>query len=409
MKQPDQVVWPVLALATLFSGVAVGGDLKGPTGACEAGGTLRMTYSAGFGPKIEAKAKVTSSNTAAATVPAEISIRSNQNTTFDVTCRVVTAQTVVTISVDEMADSAKVKPETATIVVNPPPSGASETLGPRVNEGGTITGRVVIFRVADIGGVEVTFATSPPGYLEIPAVRVAGGQARTEAEFRVKGKRAQRNTSVTITAATPSGLPGAKTATVEVLAPPEPVSFVATPTGGRVTLSRAVFVPSTLTLTTRPAGLASVPATVVVRMGESSADVAVTAIPPVPVEPTEITVVAQGPTASAELKTSVAWNGTITMVDSTKPGPPYTVIAGTTKRFSMRANPPVRTPLRIDLSTAVPALRVPASVTIDPARNNAAVDFDITAQSGAARDVGDVLATAKGKRGGAQIIVDPPR
>lgn len=319
MKQPDQVVWPVLALATLFSGVAVGGELKGPTGACEAGGTL----------------------------------------------------------------------------------------GPRVSEGETITGRVVISRVADIGGVEVTFATSPPGYLEIPAVRVAGGQARAEVEFRVKGKRAQRNTSVTITAATPSGLPGAKTATVEVLAPPEPVSFVATPTGGRVTLSRAVFVPSTLTLSTKPAGLASVPATVVVRSGEASADVAVTAIPPVPVEPTEITVVAQGPTASAELKTSVAWNGTINMTDATKPGPPYTIIGGTTKRFGIRANPAVRTPLRVDLSTALPMLRIPASVTIDPARGGTTVEFDITATAVTARDVGGVQATARGKQGGAQIIVDP--
>ena len=143
---------------------------------------------------------LSSSNTAAATVPASVSVPSTSTTaTFPVTTKAVTTSTTVTITATLGGAT-----RTATLTVNPPPPAvtlASLTLQPTSVKGGSpSTGTIRLSAKAPSGGVIVTLSSSQPSIAAVPiSITVPAGT--TSATFTVSTRRPGSNsTNVTISA-----------------------------------------------------------------------------------------------------------------------------------------------------------------------------------------------------------------
>lgn len=258
---------PTVSLSSvLLSPTSVTGGAQSSTG------TVTLSAAA---PSGGAQVSLSSSNTAAAQVPASVTVAAGATTaTFTVSSSAVSASTTVTISAAYGGTT-----RTASLMVNPAPPSvtlASLTLSPTSVTGGvqSSTGTVTLSGAAPSGGAQVTLSSSNTAVAQMPAsVTVAAGA--TTATFTVRTSAVSASTTVTISAAyagttktasltvnplplptvtsltvSPSSVVGglqSSTGTVTLSAP-------APPSGARITLSSsnsAASVPSSLTI---PAG-----------------------------------------------------------------------------------------------------------------------------------------------------------
>jgi len=227
------------------------------------------------GPAPPAGAVVTlsGSNTAAAQVPATVTVAANATTaTFAVTTSPVSASTSITISANYGGT------QTASLIVAPGLS--TVTLSPSsVNGGTSSTGTVTLTGPAPSGGAVVTLTSSNTSAAQVPAsVTVAAGA--TKATFTITTSAVGSNASVTI-----SGTYGVtKTATLTVTAAAltsvslSPSSVIGgTSSTGTVTLTGPA--PSggaVVTLTSSNTTAAQVPASVTVAAGATKATFTIT-------------------------------------------------------------------------------------------------------------------------------------
>jgi hypothetical protein len=159
-------------------------------------GTVTLSTAAPSGGTV---VKLSSSNTAVATVPTSVTVPAGSTSaTFTASTSDVSFQTLVTVTA-----SAGSAAESATLKVNPAPSPvgvASLALNPTSVKGGnTSQGTVTLVEVAPSGGTLVTLASSNKGAATVPAsVTVpAGAQSAT---FTVSTNKVSSSTSVRISA-----------------------------------------------------------------------------------------------------------------------------------------------------------------------------------------------------------------
>ena len=155
-------------------------------------GTVTLS---GQAPVGGAMVTLSSSNTAAATVPASVTVAAGATTaTFTVTTSPVASNTSVRISATYRSTTQR-----ATLTVNAPTM-SSLTLSPASVQGGnSSTGTVTLNGPAPAGGIVVTLSSSRTSVATVPAsVTVAAGA--TTATFLIATKTVTSSTSVTITA-----------------------------------------------------------------------------------------------------------------------------------------------------------------------------------------------------------------
>jgi len=185
---------PALSLSSLtLSPTSVIGGTQSSTG------TVTLS---GPAPSGGALVTLTSSNTAAARVPASVTVPAGATSAaFTVSTSTVTASTTVTISA---AYGGVTRTASITVAPAPPPAVtlSSLTLSPTSVIGGTqsSTGTVTLSGPAPSGGALVTLSSSNAAAVRVPAsVTVAAGA--TSATFTVSTSAVTASTAVTISAA----------------------------------------------------------------------------------------------------------------------------------------------------------------------------------------------------------------
>jgi len=244
-------------------------------------GTVTLTAGAPAGGAVVG---LSSANTAAATVPASVTVAAGATSaTFTVTTTSVTASTALSITGTFNAVS-----RSAVLTVNPPPPPASlssVTVSPTSVVGGAAsTGTATLTSAAPTGGAIVTLSSSTTTVASVPAsVTVAAGAL--SANFSI--------TTTAVTVATPVTISGtfggaSRTAVLTVNPPPPPASLssvTVSPTSvvggaastGTVTLTTAAPTGGAIvTLSSSTTTVASVPASVTVTAGALSANFSIT-------------------------------------------------------------------------------------------------------------------------------------
>jgi len=224
---------------------------------------------------------LTSSNTAAAQVPASVTVAAGETTaTFTVTTSPVASDTSVTISALYNGVT-----RTSTLTVTTPVAALSSvSLRPTSVLGGvSSTGTVTLDNPAPAGGALVTLSSSNAAAAQVPAsVTVAAGT--TTATFTVTTSPVASNTSVTISAlyngVTRTATLTVTTATLTSVAR-NPTSVIGgNPSTGTVTLSgRAPMGGALVTLSSSNTAAAQVPASVTVAAGATTATFTITTSP----------------------------------------------------------------------------------------------------------------------------------
>ena len=157
-------------------------------------GTVTLNEAAPTGGTV---VTLTSGNTAAATVPASVTVPAGSTSaTFTVTTLSVATSTDVTITAADPGSS-----QSAVLTVAPPVSVSSVTLSPTLVTSGTpSTGTVTLNEAAPTGGTVVTLTSGNTAAATVPAsVTVPAGS--TSATFTVTTLSVATLTTVTITAA----------------------------------------------------------------------------------------------------------------------------------------------------------------------------------------------------------------
>jgi len=247
------------------------------------GGTQSSTGTvtlSGAAPSGGAVVTLSSNNTAAARVPASVTVAAGATTaSFTVSTSAVSAATAVTISAAYGGTT-----RTATLTVNPaappPATLASLSLNPTAVTGGTqsSTGTVTLSGAAPSGGAVVSLSSNNTGAARVPAsVTVAAGA--TTASFTVNTSAVITSTTVTITAAY-GGTTRAATLTVKPVLLATVASLTLNPSSvvgglqsstGTVALSAAAPAGGAIVALTRSNSAASVPASVTVPSGATTA------------------------------------------------------------------------------------------------------------------------------------------
>jgi hypothetical protein len=176
------------------------------TGGTNSTGTVTLNGSAPTGGTV---VTLSSSNTAAATVPASVKVAAGATTaTFTATSKAASAATSVTVTATYNGVS-----KTAALTVNPPAM-SSVTVSPSTVKGGTAnsTGTITLTGPAPTGGAVVTLASSNTGAATVPASVTVAANSKT-ATFTITTKTVTATTSVTITS-TYKGVSKAGTLTV---------------------------------------------------------------------------------------------------------------------------------------------------------------------------------------------------
>ena len=240
-------------------------------------GTVTLS---GPAPGGGAQVALSSSNTAAATVPSSVTVPAGATSaTFTVSTSVVTASTAVTISA-AYGGATRTASLAVTPAAPPPPTLASLGLNPTsVTGGNSSTGTVTLSGAAPAGGATVALSGSN-GAARVPSsVAVAAGA--TSATFTVSTSAVAASTTVTISAAY-GGVTRSASLTVAP-APPPPAtlsSLALNPTNvigglqtstGTVTLSAPAPAGGATVMLSSSNGAARVPSSVFVPAGATSA------------------------------------------------------------------------------------------------------------------------------------------
>ena len=334
-----------------------------PAGASSVG-TVTLS---GPAPAAGALITLSSSNTAAAQVPATVTVAARATTvSFSVTTSSVAANTTLTISGTYGATQNASFTVTSAVL-------STVTLNPTSVVGGTSsTGTVTLSKVAPTGGAVVTLVSSNPA-AQVPAsVTVAAGQPI--ASFTVTTTPVATNTPLTI-----SGTYGStKTAALTVAAPTlssvtlSPASVIGgTSSTGTVTLNgRAPSGGAVVTLSSSNTAAAQVPASVTVAANATTATFTVTTSPVATNASVTITGT-RGTTHTATLTVTAATLSTVSMG-------PASVIGGTPSTGTVTLTGPAPSGgAVVTLSSSnTAAAQVPASVTV--AANATTATFTVT-------------------------------
>jgi hypothetical protein len=245
-------------------------------GAANSTATITLTGPAAVGGAVVA---LSSSNTAAATVPTTVTVANNATSaTFTVTTLAVASTTSVTITATRQGVT-----RTATLTVNPSASTglSSVTLSPATVVGGNnSTGTVTLTAGAPAGGAVVSLTSSNTSAATVPAnVTVAAGA--TTATFTVTTLGVAANTSSVITA-TFASVNRTATLTVQragistVSVSPTTASAGAAVTGTATLNGKAPPAGAVVTLSSSNTNAATVPANLTVPSGATQATFPVT-------------------------------------------------------------------------------------------------------------------------------------
>jgi hypothetical protein len=240
-------------------------------------GTLTLS---GPAPAGGAQVTLSSSDTAAARVPASVTVAAGATSaTFTVSTSAVAASTTVTISA---AYSGVIKSASLTVTPAPPapPTLSSLTLSPSsVTGGNSSTGTITLSGPAPTGGAQVTLSSNNTAAARVPAsVTVAAGA--TSASFTVSTSAVSTSTAV-IVSATYSGATRSASLTVTPAPPPPPTLATLTlnpanvfggqSSTGTVTLTGPAPAGGAQVFLSSDNGAASVPSSVIVPAGATSA------------------------------------------------------------------------------------------------------------------------------------------
>ncbi|HEV2522547.1 MAG TPA: hypothetical protein VGT24_09215 [Candidatus Acidoferrales bacterium] len=241
-------------------------------------GTVTLS---GPAPTGGAQVTLSSSNTAAARVPASVTVAAGATSAmFTVSTSAVAASTTVNIS-GAFGGASRSASLTVTPAPPPPPTLTSLTLSPAsVTGGNASTGTVTLSGPAPSGGAQVTLSSSNTAAARVPAsVTVAAGA--TSAMFTVSTSAVAASTTVNISGAY-GGASRSASLTVTPAPPPPPslTSLTLNPSSvvgglefstGTVTLSRVAPAGGVQVMLSSSNGAASVPFSVLVPAGASSA------------------------------------------------------------------------------------------------------------------------------------------
>src|SRR6266513_202730 len=334
-------------------------------------GTVTLSGSA---PAGGAQVTLSSSNTAAATVPSSVTVPAGAtNATFTVSTSVVTASTAVTISA-AYGGATRTASLAVTPAAPPPPSLASLGLNPTsVTGGNSSTGTVTLSGPAPAGGAQVALSSSNTAAATVPSsVTVAAGA--TSATFTVSTSGVTASTTVTISAAY-GGVTRTASITVAPAAPPPPTlsSLTLNPASviggtqsstGTVTLSGAAPAGGATVALSSSDGAARVPSSVTVVAGATSATFTVSSSAVAASTTVTISAAYGGVTRSASLTVAPAPPPPATLSSLTLN--PTNVIGGlqtSTGTVTLSAPAPAGG-ATVMLSSSNGAARVPSSVTV---------------------------------------------
>jgi hypothetical protein len=255
-------VTPTIRLSTLNLAVA---SLAGGTSTT---GTVTLTAAAPTGGTVV----TLSSNNAAATVPVSVTVAAGAATaTFTVATKVVTATTAVTISAANGGTTLA-----AALSVTAPATLNTLTLSKASTVGGTsVTGTVSLKAAAPAGGAVIALASNNTAAATVPvSVTIAAGA--TSATFTITTKAVSANAAATISASYAGGsVSAALTVTAATLNGISLNAIIAkggSSFGGTVQLTGPAG-PSgaVVTLTSSNTGIATIPASVTVKPGATTA------------------------------------------------------------------------------------------------------------------------------------------
>lgn len=236
-----------------------------------ANGTVKLTLAAPAGGMV---VSLSSGNTAAATVPASVTVAAGATSaTFTVTTKPVSAQATAAIAAAAMGVTKQV------VLTVKPPFALAISPNPVIGSKNA-TGTVTLTAAAPAGGTAIALTSSNPAVATAPAsVTVAAGA--TTATFVVTTQSVAAATSIVLSAAS-NGYTVTKTLTVN---PPALSAITTTPvtvvggtaSTGKITLSAvAPAAGMAVTLTSSNPATAHVPATVTVPAGSLSATFPIT-------------------------------------------------------------------------------------------------------------------------------------
>jgi hypothetical protein len=248
------------------------------TGGNSSTGTVTLS---GPAPTGGAQVMLSGSNTTAANVPSSVTVAAGAtSTTFTVSTSAVTASTTVSISAS-YAGVSRSTSLTVTPAPPPPPTLSSLTLNPTsVTGGNSSAGTVTLSGPAPTGGAQIMLSSSNTTAANVPSSVTVAARA-TSTTFTVSTSAVTASTTVSISASYASVTRSASL-TVTAAPPPPPTvsSLRLNPTSviggvqsstGTVTLSRPAPAGGATVMLSSSNGAASVPFSVIVPAGASSA------------------------------------------------------------------------------------------------------------------------------------------
>ncbi len=365
------------------------------TGGASSTGTVALTAAAPAGGVVVA---LTSNNLNVATVPASITVFAGATTAkFVVATKTVTVGTVAMITATYNGISKAVG-----LVVNP--LLGSLTLNPSVLIGGAAsTGTVTLNSAAPAGGTVVTLTSGNTNAATVPAAVTVAAGAKS-ASFAVATKAVTAVTQANITAT----CVGASRIVTLTLNPPL-VGVTVNPAAvlggvgstGRVTLGTAAPAGGAMvTLASSNLNAATVPASVIVAAGATSATFAITTKVVTAVKAVTITATYSGMAKTTTLKVNPSLIGVTVNPATVKGG------VGSTGTITLGAAAPAGGAIVALASSNLNAATVPASVTV-PATATTAT-FPITTKAVTAATAVTIKATYGGVAKTATLTVNPP-
>ncbi|HTW63120.1 MAG TPA: hypothetical protein VME17_00835 [Bryobacteraceae bacterium] len=327
-------------------------------------GTVTLAAPAGAGGLLVNLA----SNSAAATVPASITIPQGQSSgSFTVNTSSITLSVLATITANS-ANSV-----TANIVINPVAAGTGAISGVSISPltvtgGQSATGTVTLLSPAVLGGVQVNLSSNSPAATVPASITIAEGQ--TTGTFSISTTPVSSATTALITATStnsasasltinPSG-PGQASLSGVTLNPTE-VSAGQSSTG-TVTLSAAAGAGGVLVNLSSNSGAATVPASITIPQGQSSGTFNVSTSSVTGSVTATITATSANST-TATLVISPIGTGTGAVSEVSVSPASVTGGQGATGTVTLLV-PALLGGVQVNLSSNNPAVSVPASITI---------------------------------------------
>ena len=271
-EQSSVALAPALSSLALNPTSVIGGN--------SSTGTVTLN---GPAPAGGAQITLSSSNTAAASVPSSVAIPAGATSaTFTVSSSAVAASTAVTISAS-YGGVTKAASLTVTAAAPPPPTLSSLALNPTSVIGGaqSSTGTVTLSGPAPAGGAQITLSSSNTAAARVPtSVAVASGAS--SATFTVSTSAVAASTTVTVSASY-GAITRSASLTVVAVPPPPPTlsSLTLNPTSvigglqsstGTVTLSAPAPAGGATVMLSSNNGAARVPSSVFIPAGATSAN-----------------------------------------------------------------------------------------------------------------------------------------